>query len=1392
MRTRLLTFPTFLLSALIPALGLLPGFAASPVATAPPAAPAPAALGIPVDGLVQGPGGAPLAGARVELVPAPTAAAQARLALEGKTDPEPRATAATGADGTFRLEAPESGMWKVVVKAPGLVPQEVDLTPLVEAAFLPAVKLEKDAGLEVKVTGTDGAPIPGARVEVEVEEDMSRMSRMSRMTMLRAWDEPVRMAVTDAKGVAVLPRSARETKLTVRAGVEGRPYVETELTSGSLSLKLPAAGAVRQVRVLRVLDAAGKKPVDAWVLVGDALWAAGRTSPEGLFDVPLPPSGRQKIVVVAEDGRRLVATVEAEKAGAGAQIEPRSLRLPALESLTGRIVSAVDGKPLASALVWSRDPGLFRRTGADGVYRIDIPSSGEETFLQAAAAGHFPDASRPTGPEGRRQGPVMSLEPALAASGVVVDEGGRPVGGVEIRAIAQPGDRLRGITSLRSGGTFRTTPAGRFRLSPLAAEVPHEIRLTRKGFAPATVELAPLPPPSARRPAPELRYVLRQGRTGFGHVVDPSDQPIAGARVSLRRESTGSDMRMRMRRFLAPADTPFEGVTGTDGRFEIRDLPAGNWSLEASGAGWAALTVPGLTLPEGAGATDLGTLVLTPGVAVEGVVVDPRGQPLEGVEVKAASSADPMSRFLLRDETKPGTLTGPDGFFRIEDRRPGDTVDLAASRAGYGPASAPGVRAPTDEPVRLVMQPTSAVEGKAVDGDGKAVAGAQIVVLPSEMGGPGFSIQQALSDETGAFRVEDVTPGTVDLRATAARYQSAHLANLEVRAGQDLKGVEVVLAAGASVEGRVLSPAGRPVGGATVRRVEKEGGRRFFAMPVAAQSDGDGRYRLEGVAPGPQTFDADLEGYRRAVKDLDVRMGENALDLTLEGGAEIRGRVVDDGGVPVPGAQVSLREGRRSWDLPNAVSGADGSFTLAGVGDGIYRLFAEKQGYASDEEGQEITVSGSSVSGVEVRLSRGGAIAGQLLGLDFTELSQVRIQSDAGRGQGTVRPDGSYRIENVAPGERRVTASVPSGGRQAEGKVTLEPGVPEVRLDLDFAEGVTLTGRVLRNGEPLTGEMISISGPEGNRWSETDHTGQFLFKGVPEGTYDLTVMTRGGARHQESVELSSDRDVLIELRTVSVSGQVTDAGDRSPISGASVVLLPQQEGESAGRFFPVETSTDSLGAFRFLNVTEGSWRIKASQEGYAPAEEALEVSGSPVEGVELKLQATEGITLEVMLPTGRPPVQVRAAVIDASGRTVSVTSHNVGENGRVRISSVAPGAWELLIDADGWASQSLAVTAPGDAGRVVLPSSGGLTVEVPALAGSAVGAKVVLTDAAGKVFRTLRAGEVQSDFGLEDGRRELQRVTVGAWTLTVTAADGRTWTGSAVVTPNGKATVRVE
>ena len=1331
------------------------------------------ALAIPIGGQVS----PPVKDARALLIPLVSELEAGELDLQGKADPEPAASVAVAADGSFRLEAPEPGMYKVRVQAPGHVPRETLLQPLVEAAELPAVELEKDARIEVRVTGA-----PGGRVRIGYQDNPSS-----------TWRVPARVGLVDAEGRAVLPRGPAES-VTVRAGAPGVAYVERrDVRTSSLALTL-SPGSSRDLRVVRVMDTAGKPVAGVLVRLGEPRWTAGLTSAEGLLAVPLLSKQRLRVVATAADGRSVMAYVEPLRPG---ESGPRALRLPAVETLSGRVVSALDGKPVADAVVWAEDPGAFARTGGDGGYKLTA-AAGRELEIQAAAAGYFEGGGGWQVKAGERRAPTLALEPALAAAGVVVDEQGRPVAGVEIKAQIQPGSRIRTAAGWSSGGTGRTSAAGRFRISNLAAGIAHQLRLTRAGYAPLVENV----PPQA--PGSELRLVLRRGRTGFGRVVDQAEQPVAGARIVLARQPSGDRM---MRSFDDDDSGRFEATAGADGRFEVPDLPAGTFELTARGPGYAPITVPGLTVPQGAGSTagiDLGTVVLVRGVALEGYVADPQGRPVEGARISVAQAgAEPRFGPPTEDgpADMPPVITAADGFFRVEDRRAGETLDVEARRAGYGPGSAPGVQVPSAEPLRIVLRPSSAVEGRTVDPDGKPVAGAAVAINPAgpTAMGRGYvmvstaTMKETRSGDDGSFRIEDVSPGTWELKAAAAGHLSVEMSSLEVRSAQDLTGVEVVLAPGAVVEGRVLSPGSRPVAGAEVEPVEpRVMGPRILLRPTRAVTDGDGYYRLDGVSPGDRTFRAERDGFRAAVRDLEVRPGENALDFSLEAGAEISGRVVDDDGTPVSTARVVLYEGYNSWNLPSAVSRPDGTFVLAGVADGSYRIAAEKEGYARTR-GQDLTVAGNA-SGIEVKLSAGGAIAGQLSGLDFTELAQARVWVDQEFHEGRVLADGTYRIDNVEPGEHRVFASL-RGERQTDGRVTLEPDAREARLDLELGDGYRLSGRVLRNDEPVRGENVSLGGPGvTGRWAKTDHEGRFRFEGLEAGTYDLTLIdSRGQAHHKETVELAHDAEVELDLLSVTLAGRVLDSSDKLPLAGVRVSLLPPRGGEvNSGSFLRLEAVTDSRGAFRLPDVPGGSWRVQAVLEGYTPGDQTLEVSASSAaEELEIALQATDGVTVQVALASGRAPSYVRAAVLDGSGQETASGTYPTGEDGRLHIGIVPAGSWDLVLDADGGAPVTLPVTAPGNAGRVVLPLPGVLDLKVPALLMARIGARVTLTDQSGKPFRTAWR-ENQKGFELEAGALKLQRLAPGTWKIDVLADDGRTWSGTATIVPGGTVQVTLD
>ena len=1326
------------------------------------------AAGIPITGRVLTPDGNAAPGVRVFLVPELPSFAASALELAGKAGPEPVASVATDAAGSFRLTAPDVGMWAVRLAVAGFLPLEMPLLPLTEETDLPDARLVPDAGLRVQVMDAQGRPVAKAWVRVDIPRTVSVT-----VPGTVGWALPLRrVAFTDASGGVTMPRGADEAPTVWAAAAGYLPARQEKVRAGAASLRL-AAGAARRIEVH---DVQGKAAPGVLVVLTDSSWVAGRTAESGRLELAVPAAGLD-LRLAAADGRRLDARLRGAKPE---EASPAVLTLPVAAPASGKVVAEAGGRPVPGALVWrDQDFGAMVRAGADGTFRFPYLAAKSPVF--AAAPGTFTAVAQAAG----GGVPTLTLLPRLAVKGVVVDEAGQPVAGADLKATPVASPSMRDLAVMLSGGFARSAASGRFQLSRLAAGTAYGLRVQHQGFAPARLEV---PARAAAGPVPELRVVLHAGRTAFGRVIDGGRRPVSGAQIQLRATPT-TDINARMRE--GRDRLRFPGSTDAGGRFEVRNLPAGTFDLAVHARGFAPLTVPALALPDGNGSSDLGTVQLAPGGAIRGVVSDAQGEPVANAEVAAQGADRDGLSFLLGEAESTAAVTAADGSFALEDLAPGRTLDLVVTHPGFGPTSAPGVAVPTPTPLRVVLRPTARVSGRVLDPDGKPVAGATVAVSEdarelsssrSMGGGP----KQGIADDEGGFAFADVAPGPFELSADAPQHQSAELRGLEVKPGQELSGLEIVLPPGASVEGRVLSPEGSPVPNAWVAVVEAARAGTAAFSSLRSSTDADGHYRIEGIAPGPHTLEASSEGYRRAVHDVEAKGETRGVDFQLDRGLEVSGRVIDNAGNPVAGAVVFVAGGGGNSRVTD--SQEDGSFRVAGLENGKYSLHASPRGVDSGSSAETlVTLAGAPVGGIELRISAvEGTVAGRLTGLDLSQLSRVRVWVDSMFHLGSVDADGNYRILHLRPGPTTVHALVPDTPLRAEGTVTVEPGTAEARLDLHFGGGHALSGVVLRNGEPLADAGVLLGGTGDGQTASTDHQGGFRFAGLADGSYVLTVVTPGDAHHIEKVELSGDQTIRVEMRTASLSGRVIDAADASPVAGAGIFLK-----DAAARVsYFANATTDSRGTFHLPEIGEGAWTMTVSKDGYAPAERKVDVGGdSPPGDLEIRLDATDGLTVEAQLASGGLPDRLNVAALDGNGNVVVSGSYPSGEGGRTRLANVPAGSWMLLIQSEQSAPVSVPAAVPGPAVHVVLPPAGQLHIQVPALVKDPAAGKAVLTGAVG-VYRALDwSGGVSTEWDLTSGERRLDHVPAGVWQVNARAADGRTWSGTAAVTAGGVAEV---
>ena len=429
---------------------------------------------------------------------------------------------------------------------------------------------------------------------------------------------------------------------------------------------------------------------------------------------------------------------------------------------------------------------------------------------------------------------------------------------------------------------------------------------------------AAAPPSAARRTPPAPATPALEGT-----VRTPDGKPIANALVLAQP--------IVMSSFREPA---LVGRTDSSGRFRITAASGRAHEVRVEAAGWAAAALkdvrPGAPV----------SVTLQKGSAIEGIVRDGNtSAPVAGAIVEAR---DTMSRVHAMWEPDAGivrTRTDERGRFRIEGLTRG-LHHVSARLRGYGRGGRSEV--PAGGRVDLYLFPGATVTGIVRDADGRPVARAALR-LESESRGFGPSGGPVVSSgPDGRFEVTGINPGTYRAVARHPDFAPGWVGGITVDRGAEAD-VEVVLARGVPVTGRLVAGEDKPVPG-RIGVEETERHRVPFGLDdrLSAEAGADGRFTLT-LPPGSYALAVVAPGY--TPKRIDVEAAGDGIDVgdvPLEPGLVIRGRVRDRAGRPIADAQVFGHQARMmggGWaGRTEARSDAEGAFVLGGLTQGLYGL----------------------------------------------------------------------------------------------------------------------------------------------------------------------------------------------------------------------------------------------------------------------------------------------------------------------------------------------------------------------------------------------------------------------------------------------------------------------
>jgi hypothetical protein len=456
------------------------------------------------------------------------------------------------------------------------------------------------------------------------------------------------------------------------------------------------------------------------------------------------------------------------------------------------------------------------------------------------------------------------------------------------------------------------------------------------------------------------------GRGGFN--FPGRGQQVQGT-ASIRGLVTSSDTNSPVRRAQVRATSPETrsarlSTTDADGRFELKDLPAGRWTIAASKGGFVTQqfgqrhpfeSVEPVDLAEGQRVT--ANFTLSRGSVITGRVSDEFGDPITGARVQVLRSQVQQGRRRLTPIAS-GAQTDDTGSFRVFGLAPGEYYIAAALQAApadssdnpvsYAPTYYPGTANVADAqriPVSLgteqsginfVLQPVRAVRvsGTVVDSNG-APSQAVLNLTPSgfadegglRMGNP------ARVQQDGTFTILNVVPGEYVLTAMGRSTGNAtpEVAAMNVTVGNDdLAGVSVATGKGGSIRGTVVADNNGKVQTANIQVSVQPMRQTPGGLQPRTQVSSTGTFELNGLI-GAQLLRVDRlpEGWTvKAIRANGRDITDTALEFRGSEGATVQivltdrisevSGTVKASGQPVSAASVVLfPDDPAQWAFPS-------------------------------------------------------------------------------------------------------------------------------------------------------------------------------------------------------------------------------------------------------------------------------------------------------------------------------------------------------------------------------------------------------------------------------------------------------------------------------------------
>lgn len=1040
----------------------------------------------------------------------------------------------------------------------------------------------------------------------------------------------------------------------------------------------------------RVVNAAGPVP---HAIVSINGWPLAESGDDGTFAIAHAPDNWQSVSAVRENEG---GSANRTKAGS---VE---IRLSAMTSFTGAVRDAKRGAPVAGArmtLIGGDDVSMVALTDTKGSFTF-APLLPRGYQISGLHPSYDIDNASVTLPATRSR--AFSAQAFARARGRVIDEDRKPVAA----ALVSGSSRTRRMRSVLTNATgeFTTQVAP----SPTVAV---SLSASKRDYVTGSSSSRFWQPGEMRD---NVAITLAHGFIAKVRVVDKQDQAVPNVLVNVMHPMSDGGSRMEAAGCADPS-RPDCNRTDKDGLASFR-ATEGTYSVQAIADDVAPVVLQKQTLTARSA-----TIVVRVdrGIEVSGRIVHADGTPVADAIVEAPTA------IMRRSVT-----AGPDGTFKLAGLAAGQVVVTAYS-GDRRLASTPQTIAAPAKGLTITMPQGSRIEGRVLDRSTQQPITDFSLLLPARNNPGVISAMSSMAGgspihaDDGHYALDNVPPGVLQLTAFATGYVSGSRSDITVEDGKTVSGIDFQLDRGAKVSGRVTA-AGAPVSGVGVHLAFQRS-----ANFNNTTSDADGFYTMDGLAEGDHTIEFQKTGFIVLQKPIIITAGKDQhLDVELDPGHELRGRVVDRSGQGVAAANVSpnTRAGRQPAIV---ASDGDGNFVLQGLAEGTYKVGARKEGFVSAESNDVVVPQTGSITLV---LDKGATIIGRVTGLAPELIAQVMVSASGGttRNQSNVDAGGNFSLPGIPDGRVRVDAMLFGQGqhRTAPSKtIDVANGIAP-NVELNFEEGITVSGHVTKGGGPLPGGNInfapkrrpaSASAPASTSQQNANATigldGNYVASGLSVGDYDVRIITTG-ISFATTYSVVSNATFDVDIKGALLRGHVVDAGTGAPVANARVNLSSRLPA------FGTATS-DSDGRFTVDALADATYNMGVSSDQYAASSQQVVVANGSVPDVEVRLEQAPAVIIHIVDSISGAPVDGNVAIMGSGqgpgviGGPVLGVGSGPGSNGQaVRTDTgtfkawLKPGTYNISAYARGYLSKKMTFTTPP--GDVTVPIAKGGNLQIRA------------------------------------------------------------------------------